>query len=84
MLAISDGLHDVHSLGKEAVAMHSTLMESISKVKFQMNHISVVSLLFFLKKLSVTRYFIILFFQFLNSHQLYFFLFVHQKTSKHF
>ncbi|CAO2815128.1 unnamed protein product [Amaranthus hypochondriacus] len=31
VLAISDGLHDVHSLGKEAVAMHCTLMESISK-----------------------------------------------------
>lgn len=34
MLAISDGLHDVHNLGKEAAAMHCFLMESISKVNF--------------------------------------------------
>ncbi|KNA03521.1 hypothetical protein SOVF_208360 [Spinacia oleracea] len=31
VLAISDGLHDVHNLGKEAAAMHCFLMESISK-----------------------------------------------------
>ncbi|XP_021731674.1 LOW QUALITY PROTEIN: serine/threonine-protein kinase SMG1-like [Chenopodium quinoa] len=31
VLAISDGLHDVHNLGKEAAAMHRSLMESISK-----------------------------------------------------
>ncbi|XP_021738520.1 serine/threonine-protein kinase SMG1-like [Chenopodium quinoa] len=31
VLAISDGLHDVHNLGKEAAAMHRSLMESIAK-----------------------------------------------------
>ncbi|KAL9245034.1 hypothetical protein vseg_018733 [Gypsophila vaccaria] len=31
VLAISNGLHDVHNLGKEAAAMHHSLMDSISK-----------------------------------------------------
>ncbi|KAK9677888.1 hypothetical protein RND81_11G174000 [Saponaria officinalis] len=31
VLAISNGLHDVHNLGKEAAAMHRSLMDSISK-----------------------------------------------------
>lgn len=31
VLAITDGLHDVHNLGKEAAAVHHSLMECISK-----------------------------------------------------
>ncbi|KAL3515228.1 hypothetical protein ACH5RR_022130 [Cinchona calisaya] len=32
VLAITEGLHDVHSLGKEAAALHFSLMEDLSKV----------------------------------------------------
>lgn len=32
VLAITEGLHDVHSLGKEAAALHSSLSENLSKV----------------------------------------------------
>ncbi|KAK6159421.1 hypothetical protein DH2020_006735 [Rehmannia glutinosa] len=31
VLAITEGLHDVHSLGKEAAALHSSLMEELSE-----------------------------------------------------
>ncbi|KAF7142764.1 hypothetical protein RHSIM_Rhsim05G0078500 [Rhododendron simsii] len=31
VLAITEGLHDVHSLGKEAAAVHSSLMKDLSK-----------------------------------------------------
>ncbi|KAL6522620.1 Serine/threonine-protein kinase smg1 [Orobanche minor] len=31
VLAITEGLHDVHSLGKEAAVLHSSLMEELSK-----------------------------------------------------
>ncbi|KAI3446049.1 hypothetical protein Pfo_002714 [Paulownia fortunei] len=31
VLAITEGLHDVHSLGKEAAVLHSSLMEDLSK-----------------------------------------------------
>lgn len=32
VLAITEGLHDVHNLGKEAAALHFSLMEDLSKV----------------------------------------------------
>lgn len=32
VLAISEGLHDVYSLGKEAATAHAALMEDLSKV----------------------------------------------------
>lgn len=32
MLAITEDLHDVHSLGKEAAAVHRSLVEELSKV----------------------------------------------------
>jgi hypothetical protein len=31
VLAIADGLHDVYTLGKEAAAVHSSLMTNLSK-----------------------------------------------------
>jgi PI-3-kinase-related kinase SMG-1 len=31
VLAIADGLHDVYALGKEAAAVHSSLMTNLSK-----------------------------------------------------
>jgi hypothetical protein len=32
VLAIADGLHDVYVLGKEAAAVHNSLMSNLSKV----------------------------------------------------
>lgn len=43
VLAITEDLHDVHNLGKEASALHSSLMEDLSKVSFNFSSLSFCS-----------------------------------------
>lgn len=40
VLAVTEGVHDVHSIAKEATALHSSLMEDLSKV-FLYSHLFV-------------------------------------------
>lgn len=37
VLAITEGVHDVYRLGKEAAALHAVLMSDLSKVVFLSN-----------------------------------------------
>lgn len=43
-MAITEDLHDVHNLGKEAAAVHRSLMEDLSKVLSSFDSFSVVCL----------------------------------------
>lgn len=55
VLAITEDLHDVHSLGKEAAAVHHSLMEDLSKV-YLTAHLIFYLLLFFVINLLIYRF----------------------------